>query len=227
VPAATPLYAPPRRGIALLGIGMGLAIVAVAVVGVKLLRGPKATPAPTPVATEVAKAPPAPEVVAPAPPPAAPAAKAPPAQPVVARRASRAEAEPAAEESSTSRHHHHHHHHARQAAVAVKEPAAKPAPKPVAATPAEHGDPRPHYERGNALLFAGDSKAAIGAYREAIRTAPNDPSAYRGLGLAYEQQGDTTAAARALRRYLKLSPDAADRDMVSKRIDRLSHKAKR
>ena len=88
--------------------------------------------------------------------------------------------------------------------------------------PAPRGDPRGPYERGNALLFAGDAAGAIAAYREAVRDAPMDPIGYRGLGLAYEQQGETAAALRALRKYLKLAPDATDRPHISRRIERLS-----
>jgi len=124
--------------------------------------------------------------------------------------------------------------HQRQAArarkVAMQAPAAKRNATAAAATTtttAERGDPRPHYERGNALLFAGDSKGAIAAYREAIRAAPADPSAFRGLGLAYEQQSEPVFAARALRRYLKLAPNAPDREIVARRLERLSHQTKR
>ena len=71
-----------------------------------------------------------------------------------------------------------------------------------ARTPAAAGDPRATYERGNALLFSGDAAGAVAAYREAVQLAPADPIGYRGLGLAYEQLGQTKAASRALRRYL-------------------------
>jgi len=116
-------------------------------------------------------------------------------------------------------------HAARARKVAMKAPAAKrnATTTTTAATP-ERGDPRPHYERGNALLFAGDSKGAIAAYRDAIRAAPADPSAFRGLGLAYEQQSEPVFAARALRRYLKLAPNAPDREIVARRLERLSNK---
>jgi len=91
--------------------------------------------------------------------------------------------------------------------------------------PAERGDPRPPYERGNALLFAGDAAGAIAAYRDAVHDAPTDPIGYRGLGLAYEQKGETASAIRALHKYLKLAPGAADRTIISRRIDRLSKNA--
>jgi tetratricopeptide (TPR) repeat protein len=87
------------------------------------------------------------------------------------------------------------------------------------------GDARATYERGNALLFAGDAAGAVAAYRKAVELAPADPIGYRGLGLAYEQQGQAPAAIRALRKYLKLAPGAADREIISRRIERLGHAA--
>jgi Flp pilus assembly protein TadD len=112
--------------------------------------------------------------------------------------------------------------HAR--AVAMHQPAAKRA-TPAPAAPS--ADPRQPYERGNALLFAGDGKGALAAYREAVKSAPSDPIGFRGLGLAYEQQGEHALAIRALRRYLKLAPDAPDRELIAKRIDKLSKRAKK
>ena len=97
------------------------------------------------------------------------------------------------------------------------------------ATPAaaDEGEARASYERGNALLFAGDAAGAVAAYRKAVELAPADPIGYRGLGLAYEQQGGTGAAIRALRKYLKLAPGAADREIISRRIARLGGAASR
>src|SRR4029079_15914631 len=53
--------------------------------------------------------------------------------------------------------------------VAMHEPAAKAAPAP------SGGDPRPLYEKGNALLFSGDGKGALAAYRAGVRPAPRAP----------------------------------------------------
>jgi tetratricopeptide (TPR) repeat protein len=92
-------------------------------------------------------------------------------------------------------------------------------------SPADDGEARASYQRGNALLFAGDAAGAVAAYRKAVELAPADPIGYRGLGLAYEQQGETGAAARALHKYLKLAPGAADREIISRRIARLGHAA--
>jgi len=233
---------PPRRGLALIGIGMGLAIVALVFVGVKLLGGPKAA-APAPVAAA-----PAPEPVAeavPAPPIAeapvartaavkVPEAKTPaaksraPRTPAVAEKekATPAERPVAAKRSSREsvrRAKAHHRHERRAKKVAMASPAAK---RSAPAAPPERTDPRPAYERGNALLLAGDGKGAISAYREAVKSSPSDPIGFRGLGLAYEQQGETGAAVRALRRYLKLAPHAADHDLIAKRVDRLATRAK-
>ena len=66
----------------------------------------------------------------------------------------------------------------------------------------------------------------MAARNEAVRSAPNDPIGFRGLGLAYEQQGEPAQAVKALRRYLKLAPGAADRELISKRIDKLSKRLK-
>jgi tetratricopeptide (TPR) repeat protein len=103
----------------------------------------------------------------------------------------------------------------------------EPAPSRAEAAPADAPDPRASYERGNARLFAGENKGAIAAYREAVKQAPNDPIGYRGLGLAYEQKGDTKSALKALRYYLKLAPSAPDRDIVARRIERLAKLSKR
>jgi tetratricopeptide (TPR) repeat protein len=249
----------PRRGLALIAVGMGVAIVAVVVLGVKLLSGPKNAARP-PVAVEVAKPAPQLEPVAAAPEPSTPTSTAEPkAAPkpkresarevakrerqaakeakaaakqaklaakreqaaakraqVAAKRdsvaAKRAAARQAKAERRTAR---------RASKVALHEPAAKAAPAPSA------GGPRPLYEKGNALLFSGDGKGAIVAYREAVRLAPHDPIGFRGLGLAYEQQGETSAAVKTLRRYLKLAPGAPDREIIGRRIERLSHRAKK
>jgi hypothetical protein len=264
-PAAAPLSAPaaftlpapetPRRGTALMALGMGLGIVVIAFVGFKLLRGSKAPVSPVTVATNatppepvepVVQAPqPAPVAEEPAPPPkaalaarsktaATPSTIAP--QPVARAAVPRAIVEthevdrPAAERHAAAPHRRvaahkpkAHERASHKRSLAMREPAAKR--NPTAAAP-EHSDPRPLYEHGNALLFAGDGKGAIAAYRDAVKNAPSDPIGFRGLGLAYEQQGEPALAIRALRRYLKLAPDAPDRELISKRIDKLSKRAK-
>jgi tetratricopeptide (TPR) repeat protein len=234
---------PPLR-LALIGLGAGLATVALGFAGIKLVRGTKRAPAvavsaPNPAAAlgaerasgkvEEAR-------------PAAPVAAALPEAPARADREAptrnqpedeptpvdRAPAHRAAAERTTSHRHgtshrgKRHERHGSHMKVVVYHPAAKRG----TASP-EHADPRTPYEHGNALLFAGDGKGAIAAYREAVRSAPSDPIGFRGLGLAYEQQGESAQAVRALRRYLKLAPNAPDREIISRRIERLSKSAKK
>jgi len=231
---------PPRRNLALLGIGMGIAIVAVAAIGVKLLRRPKAPPS-APIAAEVVKAAPVVEPVPPVLDPPTPARPAParaaeskPA-PKPSARATAPKPEPKREvavaakhEAASSKRHDGSHKakaHSGGARHARKVAKHEVATKPTAAAPATAGgDPRPLYEKGNTLLFSGDAKGAIVAYREAGRLAPTDPIGFRGLGLAYELQGEIVPAIKAFRRYLKLAPNAPDHDIIHRRIDRLRAK---
>ena len=77
------LPAPPRRGLALVGLAMGLAIVGVAVAGVKLLGGTKTTPASvsTRAAAAPAETPPVIAAIEPTPAPSIPAARTAPPPP--------------------------------------------------------------------------------------------------------------------------------------------------
>jgi Flp pilus assembly protein TadD len=120
-----------------------------------------------------------------------------------------------AKQEKHAKHARHERRHAHRTEVASREaPAA-----------GDDGEARASYQRGNALLFAGDPAGAVAAYQKAVELAPADPIGYRGLGLAHEQQGETAAAVRALRKYLKLAPGAADREIISRRITRLSQAA--
>jgi len=87
----------------------------------------------------------------------------------------------------------------------------------------EDGEPataraRTAYNAGNQALFDGDSDAAIRAYRQALSAAPTFAPGYRGLGLAFAQGGDNTAAITALRVYLKMAPHAKDAALIKQRI---------
>lgn len=78
------------------------------------------------------------------------------------------------------------------------------------------------YSTGNKKLFAGDASGAILAYRQVI--AMGSASGYRGLGLAYAQQGDTANAIAAFKKYLSVSPKAADAAVIKKRLAALQGK---
>jgi len=98
-------------------------------------------------------------------------------------------------------------------------PPASPATSPASpatspASPAATSSPVPTDEE------EGEPKLSLPT--EADRLAWQRSGFRLGLGLAYEQQGDTASAIRALRKYLKLAPNAADRAIISRRIERLS-----
>ena len=116
-------------------------------------------------------------------------------------------------------------------------PAALPAPAPRAPAPSVGSAPRdtePNpeeiararkaYQSGNALLFTGDASGAAESYREALRIYPGYVAGYRGLGLAYSEQGDKPKALTAFRVYLKTVPDANDTPLIRKRVEKLLRK---
>lgn len=77
---------------------------------------------------------------------------------------------------------------------------------------------RAAYAEGNQRLFSGDPAGAIGAYHRALVDYPSYVAGYRGLGLAYAQQGDKARALDAFRTYLRLVPRAKDVPLIKKRI---------
>jgi type IV secretory pathway VirB10-like protein len=81
---------------------------------------------------------------------------------------------------------------------------------------------RAAYSAGNQKLFAGDADGAIVAYRQVI--AMGAAAGYRGLGLAYAQQGDNANAIAAFKKYVQLSPNAKDVALIKKRIAALQSK---
>ncbi len=77
---------------------------------------------------------------------------------------------------------------------------------------------RASYEAGNSKLFSGDVDGAISAYKQTLVLSPGYAAGYRGLGLAYAQQGNKAKALQALRQYVSAAPNAKDADMIRKRI---------
>jgi tetratricopeptide repeat protein len=219
---------------ALVLVGAGLAGVLVVVAMIVLRHSPAATRR-APTAPQVASAtpvaqPPAPQAEA-TPPPATTPRKTPMPAPaktsVPAPAAHPAPSRVAAAPAAATK---------RVPVVAAKEPArpktgrgVRPSRKTVAvrtalppAAPAVEPDTmeraRTAYAEGNDALFAGDSDAAIKAYKEVLELSPTFAFGQRGLGLAYAQKGDNAAAVKALREYLKLEPKAKDVPLIKKRI---------
>ena len=160
-------------------------------------------------------APPAPAAVAPTPPAPAPVAipdAAPPAP------------EPAAEPPD---------------AAPVPAPAPEPPPKPAVArvkpkekekekekdrpraAPAPTQSADELYRDGTKLYLNGKLAEARKKYESALAQNSRYPAAHRGLGFVYQRLGDRARALKHLRRYLELSPKAADVAEVKKRIDAL------
>jgi len=81
---------------------------------------------------------------------------------------------------------------------------------------------RADYATGNRHLFAGETAAAIVSYRQALAAYPNYVAGYRGLGLAFAQQGNKASALDAFKTYVKLAPTAKDVALIKKRIANLS-----
>ena len=79
------------------------------------------------------------------------------------------------------------------------------------------------YASGNQRLFAGDPDGAIKAYRQALGFYPAYVAGYRGLGLAYAQQGNKPQALQAFKTYVSSVPNAKDAALIRKRITSLSH----
>ena len=57
-----------------------------------------------------------------------------------------------------------------------------------------------HVDRGIALATAGQTEAAIAAYRAALRLRPDDAAAYLGFGSALQRLGEHAEALVALRK---------------------------
>ncbi|MBI5135908.1 MAG: tetratricopeptide repeat protein [Nitrospirae bacterium] len=71
-------------------------------------------------------------------------------------------------------------------------------------------DAAAHFNLGNALMQAGDRRAAIAAFREAVRRAPDAAPAYNGLASALRDLGDLAQAVTMYRKAIALDPRFAD-----------------
>ncbi len=62
---------------------------------------------------------------------------------------------------------------------------------------------------------------AIRLYQQSLGAYPAYVAAYRGLGLAYAQQGNRPQAVKAFRTYLGAVPRAKDAALIRKRMTSL------
>jgi hypothetical protein len=107
-----------------------------------------------------------------------------------------------------------------QAQVPEADEAPKPPRRERAAS--EAGD-RSALQRGNALLKDGNASGAAAAFEETVRSSPDEPGGYRGLGLAYEQLGKSAEAMDAFKRYIKLATRSRDREWAARHMYQLAH----
>ncbi len=79
---------------------------------------------------------------------------------------------------------------------------------------AQLGGPRDgallRFSLGNALLAAGDPAAAAGAFHDALGFDPGYSAAWKLLGRAHEQAGDTAAALHAFERGIEAAAARGD-----------------
>lgn len=85
------------------------------------------------------------------------------------------------------------------------------------------GNPSELYDEGIQYFVSGKLSAARGKFRAALKARSGYAPAYRGLGLVYERQGKKRQAASAFRKYLRLAPDAPDRQSIRKRLAALGN----
>lgn len=78
------------------------------------------------------------------------------------------------------------------------------------------------YDRGLTKLMNGEHAAAIELFNDAIAERGGGyAAAWRSLALAYEKVGNRALAQAAYSRYLALSPNAPDRDLIQEKIEKL------
>lgn len=105
---------------------------------------------------------------------------------------------------------------------AVRKPAAKPAPAKAVAAPrpapeppaAPVANPQELYTQGARALKGGQYDKAVELFRGCVQVDKNYDRCYRAMGIVYARKGDPAKAARYYRKYLQLSPNAADADRV-------------
>jgi hypothetical protein len=88
-----------------------------------------------------------------------------------------------------------------------------------------------HFDRGMAAAdmakSPNDYAAAIYEFEQAARLALDWPDVYCSLGKVQEIAGKCGDAAKSLRQYLRLAPDASDAEEIKSLINKLEYKAER
>jgi Tfp pilus assembly protein PilF len=85
---------------------------------------------------------------------------------------------------------------------------------------AAHTAAESHAANGEKALRAFDTRSARSAFESALQLDPTLPSAHRGMGMVYVLLGRNADAKSEYRKYLKLAPDAPDRDQIERLLSR-------
>ena len=83
-----------------------------------------------------------------------------------------------------------------------------------------------HFDRGEKLFALGKFDEALDEYQKAFDAKPL-PDFLFNIGQCYRNLGDYQQAIFSFKKYLKLEPDAPDKDKVEKLIDDLEEKQER
>ena len=83
-----------------------------------------------------------------------------------------------------------------------------------------------HFDRGEKLFALGKFDDALDEYQKAFDAKPI-PDFLFNIGQCYRNLGDYQQAIFSFKKYLKLEPDAPDKDKVEKLIDELEEKQER
>jgi tetratricopeptide (TPR) repeat protein len=107
--------------------------------------------------------------------------------------------------------------------IALLVAAPKPAPAPAEAESGDVKKAKDLFQSGQKLYKQARYAEAIAKFEEAYLVRPH-PVIYFNIGKCWEQLGETAKALRAYRDYLRLAPDAKDKETVSDAIANLERR---
>lgn len=110
-------------------------------------------------------------------------------------------------------------------APTLRDSSAKPSkPKRLAPeAPAEDAAPKidDMLKEASSAFVTGQMPRSKALYQRVLAQSPNQPDAWRGLGLVASRMGQSNDARQAFERYLQLRPNAADSDRIRAQLAKL------
>jgi tetratricopeptide (TPR) repeat protein len=107
--------------------------------------------------------------------------------------------------------------------IALSMAALVAVPRTVCAEDAATKAAKKHYDKGEKLFALGRFDVALEEYQKAFDAKPV-PAFLFNIGQCYRNLGDFESAVFSFKKFLKLEPDAPNRDKVEKLIDELEAK---